>query len=389
MKLLKDTNFKIILGILVMAVMGGSIIGPILPAISLVFDVSDATVGWVLSVYTFFALVFTPILGIVADRIGRKKVLVPTTLIYGIVGVSISFAPNFYIVLVLRAIQGICVAGMMNLAVTLIGDLYEGRKRARAMGYRTSAQNFINATMPFVAGALATIAWFYPFYIYALSIPAGFFAIFKLEIKKETNSTTFSEYAKAALFVVRQHKTLWLFFSNFMLFFLLYCIVVYMPALITDKLGLSTLYAGLAITVAAGTSGLFSPHTGKLKGIIKTHYLVMAGFGLAGLSLLLISLSGNLIQVLLSLVLWGSGFALIMPTITTSATEQAPIHLRAGVMAVFTMMIYLGQTLSPPFFGFILKHAQLNIVFFSGAVIALLPVSYAIIEFIIEKKTSA
>jgi len=380
MSLFKDLNFRIILAIVVMAVMGGSIIGPVLPSMIEPLGVSKARIGWVLSIYTLFALIFTPILGMAADRFGRKKILVPSTLLFGAAGTCIAFVNNFVLVLILRGLQGICVAGMMNLAVTLIGDIYEGRQRAKAMGYRTSAQNFINSVMPFAAGALAALSWFYPFFIYTLALPVGIYILIRLDYKEDNNYTGFKNYLKAATNVIKHHKTVWVFFCNFMLFVLLYCIVVYLPMVITERLKLSTVYTGLAITVAAGTAGIFSSQTGRLKGIIKDQYLVIAGFIMAGTALYFISFTSSLLQVFLCLILWGLGYSLIMPTITTAATEQAPVHLRAGVMSVFSMMLYLGQTASPPLFGLILKNSSLSGVFIAAGAAALIPVIYSSIE---------
>ena len=386
MGLLKDKNFRIVLSILVMGVMGGSIVGPILPAMTGPLNVSKSTIGLVLSVYTIFALIFTPILGVMADRYGRRKILIPSLLAFGLTGSAIAITREFWLVLLFRAIQGIAVAGIMNLAVTLIGDLFSGRKLARAMGYRTTAQNFINATAPFLAGALAAISWFFPFLIYSLAIVVGILVILKLDIPEYKNNSKLQDYFKAASTVIRYPKTLWIFFNNFMIFVLLYSLVVYMPMIITDKFGLSTVYSGLAISVAAGTSGIFATQTGKLKGMFNDHLIVLVGFVFLGLSLLLVAFAGQIVELLLYLVLWGIGASLIMPTLTTAVTEQAPPHLRAGVVSVFSMTIYLGQSVSPPLFGQILSFSDLKTVFLIASASALIPIFYALLRLIKNEK---
>lgn len=386
MDLLKNKNFLIILAILVMGVMGGSIVGPILPAMTEPLDVSKANIGLVLSFFTIFALIFTPVLGVMADRYGRKKVVIPSLFAFGIAGSAIAITREFWLVLVFRSIQGIAVAGIMNLAVTLIGDLFSGRKLARAMGYRTTAQNFINATAPFLAGALAAISWFFPFLIYSLAIVVGILVIFKLNVPEYKNDSKLQDYFKAASTVIRYPKTLWIFFNNFMIFVLLYSLVVYMPMIITDKFGLSTVYSGLAISVAAGTSGIFATQTGKLKGMFNDHLIVLVGFVFLGLSLFLVASAGQIVELLLYLILWGIGASLIMPTLTTAVTEQAPPHLRAGVVSVFSMTIYLGQSISPPLFGQILNFSDLNTVFVVASLASLIPIFYALIRLINKKE---
>ncbi len=87
--------------------------------------------------------------------------------------------------------------------------------------------------------------------------------------------------------------------------------------------------------------------------------------------------------------IWGIGFSLLMPTITTVATEKAPNELRAGVMSVFSMMIYLGQTVSPPMFALILGGFDLSAVFLAASIITLLPIIYTIFQYFIDKRKTA
>ncbi len=198
--------------------------------------------------------------------------------------------------------QGICVTGMMNIGVTLIGDLFQDYERAKAMGYRTSAQNLVNAIMFLLAGFLATIAWFYPFLIYSLAIPVGVLVWMKLDTIEDVEKNTFKQYIKAAGVVIRHSKTIWIFFTNFMMFVLLYCIVVYVPMIITDELDFSTAFAGLALSVGSTTAALFSSQTGKFRKFFDEHLLIFGGFCICGFALFLISLAQSLIWIFLPLI---------------------------------------------------------------------------------------
>lgn len=380
-KLLKNTNFRVILGILVMGVMGGSIVSPILPGMIEPLNSSQENIGWVLTIYTFFALIFTPFLGSLADRIGRKKVLVPCIVLFGISGSAIYFASSFWIVLVLRAFQGIGVAAMMSLGVTLIGDLFKDKDRAKAMGYRTTAQGITNATMPFVAGAIATLGWFYPFLIYILAIPLAVITILKLNVPFNEKHPTLKKYFHSILATLEHRKTIWVFISNLGAFLLLYCVMIYLPIFITEKFSLSTFYTGLAVSFAAAMGGISASQVGRLAGKFEKHLLVLIGLFLCSISLFLFSFAGFYAILFLFLVLWGIGWGIVFPTLSTLATDLAPSHLRAGIVSGFSMMIYLGQTLSPPFFGWILKNGDLSLVFITGGFIGLILASYSAIEF--------
>lgn len=222
MNVLQDNNLKLIIAVLILGVIGGSLVGPILPAMISPLETSEEKVGLVLSVYTFLALVSTPLLGPLADRFGRKTILVPCTVLFGVSGLAIAFSEAFWLVLLLRALQGIGVGGMMNTGVTLIGDLYTGERRAQAMGYRISFQTITNAILPFVSGGLATLAWFYPFYIYSLAIPLGLLVGFKLSlnpVSPDEEKLPRRAYIKQLWRVVLHHKSIWVFFFPFHVFF--------------------------------------------------------------------------------------------------------------------------------------------------------------------------
>lgn len=365
-----------------MAVMGGSLVAPILPSMIGPLGTSREAIGLILSVYTLFAVIFTPVLGMLADRIGRKKVLIPIIILYGLSGLLISFTTNFAYILILRALQGIGVAGMMSLGVTLIGDLFRNKERATAMGYRTSAQNIATAIIPFVAGALAAIVWFYPFFIYSLAIPLGIVAIFKLKIQETKNTRGIGDYLKSTFIVLKNRRTIWVFLSNFLAFILLYCLIVYLPILLSDRFSLSVLYAGLAVSVGSAVSAVVASQSGKLMHRFSKYLLMITGFLICGLALFLIPFGQSYFVLILFLILWGIGFGTILPTLNTLATELAPIHLRAGVVSGFVTMMYVGQTVSPPLFGLILKYTNLNFVFISASIIALIPITIVGYSFI-------
>lgn len=197
MGILKNSNLLILLAVIMFAVTGGSLVGPILPAMMNLAGATSKNIGLALSAYTFSAMVATPLLGPVADRLGRKRVIVPAVILFGIGGLLITFTQSFWLVLVWRALQGIGVGGMMNTVVAAIGDMYDEPHRSRAMGWRVTVQGLTNATVPFVSGAIATMAWFLPFYIHSAAIVLGILAAFKL--KEPAGASRTSRYTIKAL----------------------------------------------------------------------------------------------------------------------------------------------------------------------------------------------
>ncbi len=376
MRFFRDTNLLILLGVVMFAVTGGSLVGPILPEMMTLEGATSKNIGLALSAYTFSALVATPLLGPVADRFGRKTVIVPSLLLFGFGGLLIAFTRSFWLVLVWRAMQGIGVGGMMNTAVAAIGDMYREPARSRAMGYRVTVQGLTNATVPFVSGAIATIAWFLPFYIHSAAIVVALAAA--LQFTEPAGTERAEHYMVNALRAIANTRAVWLFFSNFMGFVLLYGIVVYMPILVVRQFGLTTLHSGLAISAAAGISALVATQAGRLSNRFPEEIRVLWGVVCCGASHLLTGFAPGYPFLLVFMGLWGLGFGVLMPTLNSAAAGLASSELRAGVLSVFTLLIYLGQTVSPPFFALFVTDTSVRGAFFAGSALSLAPLLFTV-----------
>ena len=64
--------------------MGVASIAPALPKMARVLDVSNEQIGLLITAFTLPGIFLTPVLGVFADRIGRKTILVPSLFIFGI-----------------------------------------------------------------------------------------------------------------------------------------------------------------------------------------------------------------------------------------------------------------------------------------------------------------
>ena len=85
-----------------LVIMGVNIVQQVLPAMIEPLGITDADVGLVIAVYTAPAIVLAPLVGIAADRYGRRPLLAGGLLLFGVAGTAVAFAPSFGWVLVLR-----------------------------------------------------------------------------------------------------------------------------------------------------------------------------------------------------------------------------------------------------------------------------------------------
>lgn len=165
-----DRRLLTILSINIVVITGNFTVLPALPAIGEALAVPDGRLGLVMIAFTLPTAVMIPIVGIVADLYGRRRVVLPALVLFGVAGLTTPLVGSFGALLVLRMIQGIAFAGTVPLTVTLVGDFFQGSTGATAQGLRSSSSGAGNLLAPAVAGILVGIAWFYPFYLYGLAL---------------------------------------------------------------------------------------------------------------------------------------------------------------------------------------------------------------------------
>lgn len=158
-RLYRDRNLQIIFGVTLMVVMGVSSITPAFPAIVRDLGISNLEFAWPITAFTLPGMVLAPFIGMLADRFGRKRFLVPAIFLFALAGTACAFVRDFDVLVALRVFQGLGAAGMGALNITIIGDLYSGQRRAAAMGLNASVLNIDTASYPLISGALAMLAW--------------------------------------------------------------------------------------------------------------------------------------------------------------------------------------------------------------------------------------
>ena len=157
-------------------------VGPALSAVQIGFGIQNRDIGWMLmSSYTLPALLLVPVTGYLADRFGKKLILFPSLVIFGLCGGLVSLASNIETLICLRFIQGIGGSALVTLSTALIPDLFSGSDRIKIMGYVGATQGIGSGLLPLVGGLLASITWFFPFMTALIALPVGIYMLSTLQ----------------------------------------------------------------------------------------------------------------------------------------------------------------------------------------------------------------
>jgi len=107
---------------------------PALPHIGHSLGVSNENhQQWVIAVYVFGFGLAQIVYGPLSDRFGRKKILVPSLILFASLSILAGLSRSFPILLVARLLQGIAGASSRVLTVSMVRDCYSGRQMARVM----------------------------------------------------------------------------------------------------------------------------------------------------------------------------------------------------------------------------------------------------------------
>ena len=347
-KLYKDTNLQIVFGVTLMAVMGVASIAPAFPRIVEELQISRTDVGMLIVAFTLPGVVLNPFLGVLADRFGRKLILVPCLLLFGLAGGACAFSDNFNILIALRVLQGLGAAALGSINVTLIGDLFSGERRTEAMGLNASVLNAGLTSYPLIGGALATLAWNYPFLLALTGIPIGILALKFLRNPEPPKSDNFKEYLTDTLSSLKKTRAISTFMAGVITFILLYgAVFTYFSLYLGNSFHASPFTIGLITSSMSLSSALVSSQLGKLAKITSVVNLIKLGFVACAIALALIPFMPRLELFLIPTIIYGIGSAIIIPSLSTYAAGLAPTAHRAAFMSVNGTMFRLGQTLGP------------------------------------------
>ena len=369
--LLMDPNLHVIFGVTLMAVLGVASITPALPVVATAFERSPREVGWLVAAFTLPGVGLTPVLGVLGDRIGRKRVLVPSLLLFAVAGTACALSQRFEVLVALRFLQGVGAASLGVLNVTLIGDLYRGARRPLAFGYNATVLSVGTALYPAIGGALTMLGWQYPFLLPMLGVAVAALVLWVLDSRHTPASAPLQDYFRRALRSAMQPVMLGLFLAGLIIFVVMYgAYLTYLPFLLHRDFNASPVLIGVTLASASVTTGLVASQLGRLANRYTERRLILFGFGCYILTMLWIPAAGSLALLFGAVLLQGAANGITIPSQLSALTAQAPEEHRAALVAVNGALFRLGQTLGPVLAGVVLQWRGIGAVFTGTAMLA-------------------
>ena len=343
--------------------MGVNFIQPALPALTEPFQVSDAQLSWIMTVFTAPAIVLSPIFGVIADLYGRRLLLALGLIAFGIFGTAMAFAPNFAWLLFFRTLQGIGFSAVIPLTIVLIGDLLEGDNEISGQGLKVFLDRIGYLVFPPLGGLLAMIAWYWPFVFYILTIPVGLAAWLWMPETRGKSSGRTGAYLGDILRLTRHPRLMIAFSAGFLRFFLDYGFLTYFPLFLVRTHGISTATAGLLYVFFSIGAMVTSSQAGRIAaGRDKANILFFA-FVVSGAAVVAVPFIPGVWLVGGALFFYGLANGVISPMQKSLLTQNAPAELRGGIVSFDRLIQQISKTTSTSIVGLLLVTTELPTIF--------------------------
>lgn len=370
--MLRDFRLLVLLVAGSLTTMAGGVVAPILPEIVQQLHLDPALAGNLVSMHCLTIALFSPPLGILADRVGRLRVLVPSLILYAVFGVAGAFMQSFWTLLLTRALLGAASGGIAAAGLGLIGNMYEGEERSQALGLATSTLTIAGIAFPLIGGWVGATHWQFAFYLYGLGLPLAGVAALTLRQKQQIRKPKAKESGIKLRTVLGNHFTLRLLLTLSLTSIAMYAVVIYAPLYLKQTIGAGTLVNGIVLASrAVGAAAISAFGAKRLAQTLGAAQATATGFGLMALTLVTIPLLHQLSWILLTAIFFGVGFGIVLPTLYSALANLAPSNLKSSVLAAGTGAGFLGQFLSPVLLGPVLGYGGLEGVFYAAAIVAL------------------
>ena len=341
--------------------------------------------GLAISVSAISAACVSPLWGILADRYGRKPMMIRAGLAMTITMGGLAFVPNVYWLLALRLLNGVFTGFVPN-ATALIASQVPKDKSGYALGTLSSGVVAGTLTGPFVGGMIAEV-----FGIRNVFLMVGGFlflaAILTIFFIKEDFQPVPKEKALPTKELFTSVKYPYLLFNLFATSFVIQVAaqsVGPILALYIRDLGQkeNLLFVSGLIVSSMGLSSMMSSGVmGRLGDKVGNHRLLIVAQAYSALIYLLCANASTPLELGIYRFLFGLGTGALVPGINALLSRMTP---KAGISRVFAfnqVFFYLGGVIGPLAGSVVAGPFGYHSVFYATAACVALSCLFNLIQF--------
>lgn len=336
-----------------------SLVSPVLPELAEALGVSISVVGWVQGSTAFPGIFLAIFVGYLADRFGGRRVILVCVTIFTIFGSAGFLATSFPMLLGLRMLQGVGTSGIVGVAVTLIGELFEDdRERLRVLGTNLALMYLTQLVVPVLSGTVAAGGAFRPFLLYLVGAPIVIWASRLAVGQPKGAASSPLRHIRAARDDLRRRGT-GLDFLGLVVVTAMGVIVYQgatltaVPLMLDEVFGTASTGRGLVVSAfllgaMVSVLGVVRVISGRISGRV-----LSAGIWLMSAGLFTVLVAGFPIMVSAGLAFAGAGFGLVITLAQRDAIASSSAAYRGVVVLTWVAGVRVAQVIAPPFASFV------------------------------------
>lgn len=333
----------------------------------------------VLTMPMLFIALAGPFVGYAVDRFGRRNVLITSTLLYGVAGISGLVIDSIVLLLVSRAFLGVFLAGIMTSVTALIGDYFVGDERNRVAGLQGAFMSLGTLTFVVIAGMLAEIHWRVGFTLFAVAF--ALLPLMWLSLYEPDRGSAGGAQASEPPPTVRQWTTIGLFCALAFVSMVLLFMIPSQTAFFLAEIGVENpTRAGLAIGLFNLSAGVASLSYSRIRARLSSESIFALFFAIGGVGFVMTGIADSFTATMIAMGIGGFSVGAFLPNINLAIISRASMSVRGRALGALTTMFFLGQFFSPVYSVPIAAASSVGNVFLvSGYALFAMSVCFALI----------
>jgi len=355
-------------------VMSNTLIVAAIPDILDHFGRSPSDAGILVAVGPAPAILITPMIGILADRFGRRALIVPSLVLFGTAGAVAGLSVSWPMLLGARLVQGIGGSGLIALSVVLITDHWEGEDRIRLIGRNTAVITVCLALFPALGGTLTQLStWRLAFAPFAVAPLVGALLWWRLPHHRVGDVRTVGDQVRGMVEGLRRPVVALSTIYAAVVFILIFGLfLTTLPLFLDQAFGLGPRNRGLVTSVPSLTSTVAALVLYRVRTLLGTRGLLAGGSLLMGMAYVAMGLAPALWVMVLAALVYGWAEGLTLPTAQELVASNAPDRERAAVLGAYTATARTGQVIGPLVVGVALGFTGSRTVLVAGGAVLLM-----------------
>ncbi len=335
---------------ILVSMIGFGLIMPFLPIYAQMYGATDTQVGLMMGIFAVVRLATSPIGGWLADKIGRKPLMVFGMFLYTVVMYLFGTATTLPELFLYRGGQGAASGLVWPVAMAYVGDIVKEKDRGKAMGLYTLMFATGSAIGPMMGGLISTrYGLAMPFFITSLmALLSGLTLLFGLKesfipgeqvdkISKKLPKASFLRPYQYLKSITPYPQTfLGISVGSFTLYFGLAALFPMLPIYGMGVLGLSSFEIGILFTVMGVVQMVFMFPSGCIADRVGHKKMIVIGAFIAAVFAGLIVLAVGFYSIIFIVAIYTMGRSISKPSIPALVTSLTPISKRGRGMGIYT-----------------------------------------------------